>query len=131
VQFIENNPVGVETVLVADISGKHLVDTARWLINEPFLGIQYLYSFGECGTHTHHVGSYIENDGCLLPVGCTAVNLGAFLTVTAGQQKSNGGSQFGLALFLGNFDVCGIKLAVAVGLQCAENVSDDLLLPVD
>ena len=45
VQLIEHHTVGVEAVLVADVGGKHLVDTARWLINEPLLGIQYLDSF--------------------------------------------------------------------------------------
>ena len=55
VQFIEHHAVGVEAVFVADIGGKHLVDTARWLINEPFLGIQYLDPFGERRTHPHHI----------------------------------------------------------------------------
>ena len=45
VQLIEYHTVGIEAVLVADIGGEHLVDTARWLINEPLLGIQYLDSF--------------------------------------------------------------------------------------
>ena len=131
VQLIEYNAVGVEAVLVADISGKHLVDTARGQIDKPLLGIQDFYSLCQSRTHTNHISSHIENDGCLLTVGSAAVNLGAFLTITAGQQKCNGGSQFGLALFLGDFDICGIKLAVAVGLQRSENVSDDLFLPVD
>ena len=130
-QLVKHHAVGVETVLVANIRRKHLVDTARWLIDEPFLGIQYLHSFCQCWTHPHHVGGYIKNDGCLLTVGGTTVDLGAFLAVTAGQQKCNSGSQFGLALFLWDLDVCGIKLAIAVGLQRSENVPDDLLLPVD
>ena len=45
VQLIEHHAVGVETVLITDIGREHLVDTARWLINEPLLGIQYLDSF--------------------------------------------------------------------------------------
>ena len=131
VQFIENNTVGIETVLVANISGKHLVDTARRLIDEPFLGVQDFDTLGECRTHTHHIGGNIENNGCLLSVSSTAIYLGAFLTITAGQQKCNGGSQFGFALFLGNLNICGIELTVAVGLQRSEDVPNNLLLPVN
>ena len=118
-------------MLVADIGRKHLVNTARWLIDEPLLGVQYLDPLCQSRTHTNHIGSHIKNDGCLLTVSSATVNLGAFLSVTTGQKQGNGGSQFGLALFLGDFDICSIKLAIAVGLQCSENVSDDLLLPVD
>ena len=131
VQFIEHHAVGVEAVLVADIGRKHLVDTARWLINEPLLGIQYLDPFGECRTHPHHVSRHIENDGCLLTVGGTAVDLGAFLSVTAGEQKRHGSGKFRFALLLGDLDVGGVELPIAVGLEDTENVPDDLLLPVD
>ena len=34
-------------------------------------------------------------------------------------------------MLLGDFDVGGIELAVAVGLQRSEYITDDLLLPVD
>ena len=93
-QFIEHHTMRVESVLVTDIGGKHLIDTARWLINDPLLGIEYLDPFGKCRTHSHHVGGHIENDGCLLSVSGTAVNLGSFFTVTAGKQKCYSGSQF-------------------------------------
>ena len=131
VQLIENNAVGVETVLVANVSGKHLVDAARGLIDDPLLGVQNFDALGKCRTHTNHVSSHIENDGCLLSVGSAAIDLGTFLTVTAGQKQSHGSGKFGLALFLGDFDICGIKLAVAVGLERSEYITDDLLLPVN
>ena len=131
VQLIKYNTVGVEAVLVSNICGKHLVDTACGQINQTLLGIKDFDPLCQSRTHTHHVGSYIKNDGCLLSVSGAAVDLSSLLTITAGQQKRNSGSQFGLALFLGDFDICGIKLAIAVGLQCSENVSDDLFLPVD
>ena len=123
--------MGIEAVLVTDISRKHLIDTARWLVNEPLLGVQYLNPLGECRTHSHHICRHIEHDGCLLPVGGAAVHLGAFLTITASKKQRHGSGKFGLALLLGNFDVCGIELAVAVGFQRSEDVADDLLLPVD
>lgn len=43
-----------DAMLVADVGREHLVDTARWLINEPLLGIQYLDPLGESRTHPHH-----------------------------------------------------------------------------
>ena len=118
-------------MLVADIGGEHLVDTTRWLINEPLLGIQYLDPLGERRTHPHHVSRHIENDGCLLAVGGTAVDLGAFLSVTAGEQKRHGSGKFRFALLLGDLDVGGVELPIAVGLEDTENVPDDLLLPVN
>ena len=131
VQLIEHHAVGVETVLITDICGEHLVDTARWLIDEPLLGIQYLDPLGECRAHPHHVSRHIENDGCLLTVGGTAVDLGAFLSVTAGEQKRHGSGKFRFALLLGNLDVGCVELPIAVGLEDTENVPDDLLLPVN
>ena len=131
VQLIEHNAVGVETVLVADIGGEHLVDTSRWLINEPLLGIQYLDPLGECRTHSHHIRRHIENDGLLSPVGGTSVHLGTFLTVAAGKQERHRSGKLGFALLLRNFDVCRIELPIAVRFEDTENVSNDLLLPVD
>ena len=131
VQLIEHNAVSVESVLVADIGRKHLVDTARWLIYEPLLGIQYLDPLGKRWTHSHHIRSHIEHDGRLLTVSGTAVDFGAFLAVPAGQKQGNGGSQFGFALFLGDFDICGIELPIAVRLENTENIPDNLFLPVD
>ena len=87
VQLIENYTVGIEAVLIADICGKHLVDTARWLINEPLLGIQYLDPLRECRTHPHHISRHIEHDGRLLTAGSAAINFSAFLTIAAGEQK--------------------------------------------
>ena len=54
VQLIEYNAVGIEAVLVSDISRKHLVDTACGQINQTLLGIQDFYSLCQSRTHTHH-----------------------------------------------------------------------------
>ena len=64
-QLVKYHAVSVKAVLVAHIGREHLVDTARWLINEPLLGIQYLDPLGECRTHSHHVGRHIEHNGRL------------------------------------------------------------------
>lgn len=115
--------MGIKAVLVTNIGGEHLVDTARWLINEPLLEIQYLDPLRECRTHPHHIISRIENDECLLTVGGAAVDLGAFLTVTAGEQQSYSCGKLRLALLLGNLDICRIELPIAVGLKDTEKMS--------
>ena len=131
VEFVKYHAMGVEAVLVAHISGQHLIDAPGGLVDDALLGVEDLDPFGKCRAHPNHIRCYIEHDGCLLPVGGTAIDFSAFLTVTAGQQKRDGGSQFGLALLLGNLNVCGIELPIAVGLQRSEDVPDNLLLPVD
>ena len=131
VQLVKYHAVSVEAVFVADIGGEHLVDTARWLINEPFLGIQYLDPLGECWTHSHHVCRHIEHDGCLLAVSGTAIDFRSFLSVTAGKQERHSGGKLGFALLFRNFDVCSVELPIAVWLENTENVPDDLLLPVN
>ena len=131
VQLVKYHAVGVEAVFVADIGGEHLIDTARWLINEPFLGIQYLDPLGERRTHPHHIRRYIENDGCLLTVGGAAVHLGAFLSIAAGEQQSHRCGKLGLALLFRDFDIRSVELPIAVWFEDTENVPDDLLLPVD
>ena len=131
VQLIEYHAVGVETVLVAYIGGEHLVDTARWLIDEPLLGIQYLDPLGERRTHPHHISRHIEHDGCLSPVSGTSVHFNSFLAISAGKQQSHRSGKFGFALLFRNLNVCRVELSVAVRFEDTENVSDDLLLPVD
>ena len=79
----------------------------------------------------HHAAGHVEYDGSLLPVGGAAIDLAAVFHVAAGEQQSHRSGQLGFSLFLGDLDVCGIKLAVAVGLYNAEQIPDDLLLPVD
>lgn len=51
-----------------------------------------------------------------MAVSGATVHLGTFLTVTAGEQQCNSGGKLGFALFLGNLNICGIELTVAVGL---------------
>ena len=67
----------------------------------------------------------------MVTVSGTSVHLGAFLTVTAGQKKSDCGGKLGFALLLWNFNVGGVELSVAVGFDRAEHITDNLLLPVN
>ena len=79
----------------------------------------------------YHAAGHVEYNGCLLPVGGAAIDLAAVFHVAAGEQQSHRSGQFGFSLFLGDLDVCGIKLAVAVGLYNAKQIPDNLLLPVN
>ena len=131
VELVKYHAMGIEAVLVSHISGQHLIDAPGGLVDDALLGVENFDSLIKGGTHPHHIRSHIEHDGRLLAVSGASVDLGAFLAVPAGQQKRDGGSQFGLALLLGNLNVCGIELPIAVGLQRSEDVPDNLLLPVD
>ena len=66
----------------------------------------------------------------MLTVGGTTIYFGAFFAVTASEEKSHRCRKFGLAHLLGDFDVGGVKLTVAVGLEYSEKISDDLFLPI-
>ena len=131
VEFVKYHAMGIEAVLVAHISGQHLVDAPGGLVDNALLGVENFDSLIQRRAHPHHIRSHIEHDGRLLAVSGASVDLGAFLAVPAGQKQGHGSGQLGFALFLGNLNVCGIELAVAVGLQRPEDVPDDLLLPVN
>ena len=65
VQLIEYNTVGVEAVLVSNISGKHLVDTACGQVNLTLLGIKDFDPLCQSRTHTHHVRATLKTmDAC-------------------------------------------------------------------
>nr|DAV87625.1 MAG TPA: hypothetical protein [Caudoviricetes sp.] len=131
VQLIKDNAVGVEAVLVGNIGGQYLVEAVGGQIGQPLLRFLDFHTLGESRTEPDHIHCHIKHDLCLVAVGGTAVHLGTFLTVTAGQQKSDCGGKLGFALLLWNFNVGGVELTVAIGLECAEHITNDLLLPVD
>ena len=113
------------------LSRQHLIKAvSRCIYNTLGCG-KYLHSFIECRTHTHHIGSDLEYDRRLLTVGRTAVNLGSFLTVTAGQKQSHSGGKLRFSHLLWNFNIGGIKLPIAVRFKRSEYVTDNLFLPVN
>ena len=101
------------------------------MIDEPLCRVKDFHSFGESRTHSYHIRRHVKNNGRLIAIGGTAVNLGTFLIVSAGEKQSDSGGKLTFALFFWNFNIGGIKLPVAVGFQCSENITDNLLLPVD
>ena len=130
-KFIEHDPVDIEAVFAVCLGGKHLIEGVGRDVHDAFLRGQDLHPLVQGGTHPHHIGGDIEYDRSLLSVGSAAVDLGTFLAVTAGEQQGNRSGKLGLSVLLRNFDVCRVELPVAVGLQNAEQVTNDALLPVD
>ena len=110
---------------------QHLVEAVGGLVDDPLLGSEDLHAARERRTHSHHVSGYVEYDGGLLAVGSAAVHLGAFLAVTAAEQKRHSRRKLRFAHFLRYLHISRVELPVPVRLQYAEQVADDLLLPVD
>ena len=131
VQLVEDDAVRVEPVLVRDIRGQHLVEAMRRQVFEPLLRFEDLHALGESRAEAHHVDRDVEHDLGLVPVGGAAVHLGPLLVVPAGQKQRDRRGKLALSLLLRDLHVGGVELPVAVLLDHAEEIPDDLLLPVD
>ena len=131
VQLVKYHRMDVEAMLGVCLCGKYLIEAPQWLIDQALLRQHRLDTGFECRALFHHAAGHVEYDGSLLPVGGAAIDLAAVFHVAAGEQQSHRSGQLGFSLFLGDLDVCGIKLAVAVGLHNAKQIPDDLLLPVN
>ena len=115
-QLVENDAVDIKSVLAVRFRRQNLIERIRRGIYDALCRGEDLDPLVQRRAHAHHIGCHFKNDGSLLPVGCAAVNLGAFLTVAAAQKKRHGGGKFGFAHLFRNLDVCGIELTVTVRL---------------
>ena len=131
VQLIKYHTVDIEAVLTVCLCRQHLIEAVGRLVDDTLLGGQNFYTAIQRRTHTHHISSHVKNDGCLLAVSCTAIDLGTFLTVAAGKQKGHRSGKLGLAHLLRNFHIGCRELSITVGFDGAEDVSDNALLPVN
>ena len=130
-QLVEHHAVSIEAVLVANIGRKHLIDTAGRLEDEPLGSVENFNTFRQSWTHPHHIRRHIENDGGLVSVSCTAINLGALLIVAASQQQGDSSRELTFAHLLWYLYIGRIELPVTVGFQCSKDVTDNLFLPVN
>ena len=92
-QLIEYHAVDIKAVLTVGLSGEHLIEAVGRLIDDPFLGGQYFDATIKRRAHSHHIRSNIKNDGGLLSICSAAVDLGAFLTVTAAKEQGDSSGQ--------------------------------------
>lgn len=99
-QFIEHHAVDVESVLGVGFSRKHLIETVGRLETRCAWWRSVPYTLCKRGTHPHHIGNHIKNDGGLLTVGGASVYLGAFLAVTTAQEQGDSGGKFRFAHLL-------------------------------
>ena len=121
----------VEAVLGVGFRRQHLVKAVCGCIYNALCGRKDLNAPAQSGRHTDHIRRDVKDNAGLLTVGGAAVDLGTLLTVSAGEQKRDGGGKLGFAHLLGDLNICRVELAVTVRLQNTENVPYDLLLPVD
>lgn len=120
----------VEAVLVRNVRREHLAGTSCGQVLDLFLRFQYLDALGECRTEPHHVHRNVKDDCCLVSVGGTAVDFGAFLAISQ-VSRSAMAVAVQTCLLCGYLDVCRVELPSAVGLEDSEDVPENLFLPVD
>ena len=130
-QLVEDTGMNVVAVLGRNLRGQHLINSASRQIHEAFLALHNLDALEQRRALQHHILSHVEYDASLLPVVGAAVNLRAFLAVARQHIQRHGGGQLALAGFFADFHEGRVELPVAVGLDGAEQVADDLLLPVE
>ena len=130
-QLVKNHAMDVKAVLRVGLRREYLVETVGGMVDNALLGSENLDPLGEGRTHLHHIRRHLENDRSLLTVGGAAIHLGALLTVPAGEQEGHRSGQLRFAHFLGDFDVGGVELSIAVLFDHAEQVADDAFLPVN
>ena len=131
VQLIKHHAVDIKAVFTVGFCRKHLIKTIGRSVNDTLGGRQDFDAPVERRTHPDHIGCHFKNDGCLLTIRSTAVDLCTLLTVAACEQERHRSGQLRLAHLLGYLNVGGVELSVAVGLERSEDIPDDLLLPVN
>ena len=85
-QLIKYHTVYIKAMLTVGFSGENLIEAVSRLVDDTFLRGQYFNAPIQRRTHFHHIRSDIEDDGGLLPISSTSVDLGAFLIVTAAKE---------------------------------------------
>ena len=131
VELVKDAGRNVQTMLGGNLGGQHLIDAARGLIHHALGGRNDLDALHERRGLPDHIDSNIEYDGSLLAIRSTGVHFSLPLIVIDEHIEGKRGAELGLAVFLGDFDVCGVVLAHGgvIIAHCAENIPDNLLLP--
>ena len=129
-KLVKNYSVNVKAVLVGDIGRQRFILTAGGDKFHFLLACFDVHFLFKLRLPFYHLQSDVKNDLCLVPVSGASVHLSARFKIRAEQIQCDRCSEFGLALLFRNFNIRRIELTIAVGLQYAEDISDDLFLPV-
>ncbi|CRH93368.1 Uncharacterised protein [Chlamydia trachomatis] len=131
VEFVEDDTRNVEPVLRIRLSAQHLIEGVGGLVNNPLLRGKNLDTLGQRWTHADHVRRDLKHNRGLLAVCRAPIHFSAFFTIPAGEQERDRCGKLRLAHLLRNLDIGGGELAVTVRFDGAEQVTDDLLLPIN
>ena len=116
-------------MLGPDLSRQHLIETGIAVVHDSLGGGSNLGAFIQRRSLFHHAPGDIENDGCLLPIGRSAVHFGCGLVISIEQIQSDRGRELGLSVFLSDLHIGSTELPVTVLIHDPEDVPDDLFLP--
>ena len=130
-QFIEHHAVDIKAMLVRHVGGQSLVLAARGNVLHFLLAGFDVHLPFQLRLPPYHLQGNVKNDLRLVSVCGASVDLRARLKIRTEKIQRHSCRKFALALLFRYLDVCRIELTVSVRFQNAENVPDDLFLPVD
>ena len=87
--LIQNQTTHIQTVLGANLSGKHLVETCIGVIDDSLGCCHDLAAFHQSRRHLHHLIRHIKYDGSLLSIGSSTINFCGWLVVCKQEIQSN------------------------------------------
>ena len=93
-KFIKDHTGGIKSMLVCYIGGEHLIGTVGRKVDQLFLGFQNLHTLIKSGAEAHHIDRNVIDNFCLIAVRSAAINLSAFLAISAGKKKGDRSGQF-------------------------------------
>ena len=118
-------------MLGRNLRGKHLINTARGLINHALGGGNDLDQLTQRGILLDHIHRHVKHDGRLLTVAGAGINLRLPFVIVNEHIECQRRAQLGFSVFFADFDIHLIVLPhgrIFVPYR-AEYVADDLFLP--
>ena len=128
-QLVKDAGVDVVAIFAGHFRGQRLIDASVGQVDQPLLRFDNIDALLQKVGVEHHVLRNIKYDAGLCTVVGTAIDFCALLVVGTEHIECNGGGQLTFSIFLAQFDVGSVELPVAVLLDDAEQIPDNLLLP--
>ena len=127
--LVQHKTGDVQAMFRPYLRRQHLVETCVCVIHNPLGSAHDLTSLQQGRGHLHHLVGYIENDGCLLAVGGSTVNLRRRLIVRIQKVKCHGSGKLTLSIFLSYFYKYSSELPVSALIHDAKHIPHNLFLP--